>query len=73
MPLQELEQYIRQNRHLPEIVTAKEVEEKGADIGDNQAALLKKIEELTLYLIEQQKELKSLRQEIAELKSRIKK
>jgi hypothetical protein len=52
-----IESYIRQQHHLPDIPSAKEVEKNGADIGANQAAMLKKIEELTLYSIAQQKEL----------------
>jgi hypothetical protein len=55
MPLDQLERYIKANHHLPEIVSAKEVEENGLDLGDNQAALLKKIEELTLYVIDLKK------------------
>lgn len=56
-PLDELEEYVTKNKHLPGIPSAAEVAEKGLDIGDNQAALLKKIEELTLYIIELKKEL----------------
>lgn len=56
-PLSELEQYIQQHHHLPEVPSAAEVEKEGLDLGDNQAALLKKIEELTLYVIEQNKKL----------------
>jgi len=74
-PLKELEDYIRQHNHLPDIPSAVEVARDGVSVGDNQAALLKKIEELTLYTIEQDKkmaaqedEFKSLRQEILELK-----
>lgn len=54
--LSSLEEYINQHKHLPEIPSAKEVEENGISIGDNQALLLKKIEELTLYIIELKKE-----------------
>jgi hypothetical protein len=68
--LTELDQYISQNKHLPEIPSAAEVEEKGLDVGNNQAALLKKIEELTLYLIEQEKKLKMQDEEIKALKER---
>jgi hypothetical protein len=39
------------------------------DVGDNQAALLKKIEELTLYVIEQQKEIKELKKEMEQMKA----
>ncbi len=57
LPLSQLESYIIQHKHLPGIVTEQEVSVSGVDLGDNQAALLKKIEELTLYLIEQNKKL----------------
>jgi len=54
-PLENLAQYIRDNHHLPEIPSADSVEKAGIDVGANQAALLKKVEELTLYVIEQNK------------------
>jgi hypothetical protein len=47
-PLTEVAEFIRKNKHLPEIPSAKEVEEKGISVGDNQALMLKKIEELKL-------------------------
>lgn len=53
--LQELEQFITLHKHLPGIPSAKEVVEQGLDLGQNQAKLLQKIEEMTLYLIEQNK------------------
>jgi len=56
-PLNEVERYIQQNHHLPEVPSAEEVKKDGLDVGDNQATLLKKIEELTLYVIEQNKKL----------------
>lgn len=56
-PLSEVEQYIKEYGHLPEVPSAEEVEKNGVDVGDNQAALLKKIEELTLYVIEQNKKI----------------
>ncbi|GGH76551.1 hypothetical protein HNQ91_004342 [Filimonas zeae] len=59
-PLHEVEQYIQQNKHLPDVPTAAVVAKEGADIGDNQALLLKKIEELTLYIIQQEKRIKQL-------------
>lgn len=49
--LSSLESFIKENKHLPEVPSAKEVEENGISVGDNQALLLKKIEELTLYII----------------------
>ena len=51
-PLTEVEQYIKTNNHLPEIPSAKEVEQNGVSLGDMQAKLLQKVEELTLYSIE---------------------
>ncbi|WP_315816572.1 hypothetical protein [Paraflavitalea speifideaquila] len=56
--------FIQKNNHLPEIPSAAEVEKEGLDLGVNQAALLKKIEELTLYIIEQNKRIEKLEQEV---------
>lgn len=53
--LQSLERFIAEHKHLPGIPSAKEVSEQGLDLGENQAKLLQKIEEMTLYLIEQGK------------------
>ncbi|MGC4037075.1 MAG: hypothetical protein QM764_14040 [Chitinophagaceae bacterium] len=58
--LEEVERYINANHHLPEMPTTCEVEKNGLDIGDNQVLLVKKIEELTLYMIELKKENKQL-------------
>jgi len=66
-PLSEVEQYIKQHHHLPEVPVAEDVEKNGVDVGENQATLLKKIEELTLYMIEQQKQLKEMNQQIKTL------
>ncbi len=55
-PLSTLAKFIGTNGHLPDMPSAKEVEKKGLDIGDNQALLLRKIEELTLYVIDLKKE-----------------
>jgi hypothetical protein len=66
-PLPEVEQYIQQNHHLPEVPSAEEVKKDGLNLGDNQAMLLKKIEELTLYIIEQNKQIEALRQQNHEL------
>jgi hypothetical protein len=50
--LSELEDFIKTNKHLPGIPNAQEVANNGVELGDMQARLLKKIEELTLYIIE---------------------
>lgn len=55
LPLQDLETYIKQHQHLPDVPSATEVATNGIDIGDMQTILLKKIEELTLYMIELKK------------------
>lgn len=60
MPLNELEKYIKENKHLPNMPTAKEVEKNGADIGEINRLLVEKIEELTLYILEQEKRIKTL-------------
>ncbi len=58
-PLAEVEAYIQKHNHLPGIVSANEVEREGLDVGENQAALLTKIEELTLYVIKIEKQVKA--------------
>jgi uncharacterized protein YaiE (UPF0345 family) len=54
--ISEVENFINTNKHLPDMPSAKDVEDKGLDIGKMQATLLKKIEELMLYVIELKKE-----------------
>jgi len=73
--LPEVDSYIQINGHLPEVPSAKDVAANGIDVSEIQAILLRKIEELTLYLIEHDKLLKeqqritdSLRNEIKQLK-----
>jgi hypothetical protein len=61
--LQEVEAYINSHHHLPGIISEQNVQKNGLDLGDNQAALLKKIEELTLYAIQQNRELQQLKSE----------
>ena len=62
-PLSEVEQFIQQYQHLPDMPSAAEVEMDGLDLAGNQALLLKKVEELTLYVIELQKEVDALKKE----------
>jgi hypothetical protein len=52
LPLSELETYIKQNKHLPEVPSAKEMEAEGLNLKEMNLLLLKKVEELTLHLIE---------------------
>ena len=72
-PLSELEQFILHNQHLPEIPTTADVQNKGIDVGENQTLLLKKIEELTLYVIDLNKQVKNQQEEINSLKKQLKK
>ena len=67
--LAEVEAYINQNKHLPEIPAAKEMEQNGVNLGEMNMMLLKKVEELTLYVIEQQKEIKELKKEMEQMKN----
>jgi hypothetical protein len=60
MSLKDLEIYINQNQHLPELPNAEEVEKKGIGIGEMQTKLLQKVEELTLIIIEQNKRIEEL-------------
>ena len=55
MPLDEVESFIKNNHHLPQVAPASDMQANGIDVGDNQTKLLQKIEELTLYLINQNK------------------
>jgi hypothetical protein len=61
MSLYELENYINSNKHLPNMPTAKEVENNGVDLGELNRKLTEKVEELTLYLIELQKQVDALK------------
>jgi hypothetical protein len=66
--LSELESFIAQNKHLPGVPSATEVKAEGVKIGEFQTTLLQKIEELTLYMIELQKQNDKLAKEVANLK-----
>ena len=71
--LAELDKYIQINKHLPEIPSAKEVHDNGINLGDMDSKLLKKIEEITIFLIDQGKELEKLKSKNKQLESDIKK
>ena len=68
-PLNEVEAFIKANKHLPDIPSEKEVSENGLGLGEMQAKLLRKVEELTLYMIEMKKENQALRQRIVNLEN----
>lgn len=66
--LEAVEDYIKGNKHLPEIPSATEIEKNGLMLAEMNMNLLKKVEELTLYMIEQQKKNKEQTTEIETLK-----
>lgn len=70
--LKDIEQYIKDKGHLPGIPSAEEVNANGVDLGEMNAKLLKKIEELTLHLIDMKKENDEQKKDILYLKSKIK-
>jgi hypothetical protein len=67
--LTEVESFIKENRHLPDFVSAHEMNEKGLNVSEMQTKLLQKIEELTLYVIEQNKKIQSLDKKVRELEA----
>lgn len=70
--LSEVEKYIKSHKHLPGVPTTAEVEKNGTDVAEIQAVLLKKIEELTLYIIDQNKKIEEQQRTISELTNEIK-
>ncbi len=70
-PLDKLEELVKSQKHLPGVPPAAEVESEGLALGEMQSKLLEKIEELTLYVIELNKQVVGLRSEKQTLKSRI--
>jgi hypothetical protein len=70
MDLGTLEQILRKQHHLPGVPSAKEIEENGLHLGGMQKALTEKVEELTLYIIEQDKKIKAMEEKINGLMER---
>ena len=71
MPLGRLEKIINKQRHLPDIPSEKEVGDKGISVGKMQSKLLQKIEELTLYTIQQHKQISQQKQYINNLEKKV--
>jgi hypothetical protein len=69
MPLTEVEEFTKNNKHLPNVPSAKQMVENGLDVAQMDAKLMEKVEELTLYLIEQNKQIELLKTEITALKN----
>ncbi|MEQ3162094.1 hypothetical protein AAA214_02950 [Parabacteroides goldsteinii] len=68
--LREVESHIKEHRHLPGIPTEAEVKKNGANLGEMNVKLLQKVEELTLYVIQQNKEIESLKSEVQQLRGK---
>lgn len=64
MSLSDLKQYINTNHHLPDLPSEQEVKENGFEVSDMQAQLLQKIEELTLYILQQEERISQLELEL---------
>ena len=60
-PLAEVEEYVKEHSHLPDVPSAAEVEAEGADLGEMNKVLLQKVEELTLYIIDLQRQINELK------------
>ena len=70
--LEDVEKHIKDKKHLPEIASAKQMEKEGVNVGEFQIKLLQKIEELTLYTIEQNKLIKEQQKRIEVLENKYK-
>lgn len=71
MSLDNISEYIRENKHLPHVPAAKEMEEEGVDVGNMNMILLRKVEELTLYILQQNDQLKDQNVRIKEQDEKI--
>jgi hypothetical protein len=71
MPLTAVDDFIRMKKHLPQVPSAAEVAEQGLDLGNINKILLQKIEELTLYMIQENKDKKALQQQVQQLSNEL--
>ena len=69
MSLSEIEDFVRLHKHLPEIPSAMQIKKEGLDLAEMNLLLLKKIEELTLHLIENNKTIKQLEEDFLKFKA----
>lgn len=67
MPLSDLKAFVTEKHHLPDVPSENDIMAEGIEIGDMQSILLKKIEEMTLYILQQQEQIDKLEQRINEL------
>jgi hypothetical protein len=68
-PLEQVEQFIKSNQHLPDIPSEEIIRKEGVSLGEINTKLLQKIEELTLYLIENSKQIRTLQSDMKILKT----
>ena len=68
MPLSEVESFLKEHKHLPSVPSEQAIKEQGIDLAEMNAKMMEKIEELTLYLIEQNKELEKVKAELETIK-----
>jgi len=71
MPLSELQEFVQTHQHLPDMPPAQQVAETGVPVGEMNALLLKKVEELTLYVLQQQQAMEQQQKEIELLKQKL--
>jgi hypothetical protein len=65
MPIEKLGDFIDKNGHLPNIPAASEIEKSGMDVGEMQKKMMEKIEELSLYILQQQEQIRALQDQVA--------
>lgn len=70
--LSEVEAYVKANKHLPDVPSAEAVVKEGVDLGEMQKLLLKKMEEMTLHMIAQERRLKLQEAKIQQLEQQLK-
>ena len=71
MNLSDLEKSINANKHLPGVPSASEMQKNGMSVGETNKVLLQKVEELTLYLIDQDKKIEKLQQDNESLRKEV--
>ncbi|TYR36347.1 hypothetical protein FXV77_10590 [Sphingobacterium phlebotomi] len=69
--LSDIETYVKEHKHLPEIPSAKDIDQNGLDLGEMNLLLLKKVEELTLHLIEKEKKMDALEKRLYEVEAEL--
>lgn len=71
MPLDEVEQFVKKEKHLPNVPSEQELKASGADVMELNKILMEKVEELTLYLIQQNKNTEELKQQVEVLQNKV--